>query len=119
MSSRASVEVPPCGCGAPGRADASTCYCSVEDLLRVIRRRYALAVLNAIHQHRPARYKTLAAVLPSASSSTLAETLAALEVAHLVSRRASDAAPTATYELTGSGAKLLTRLRPLLDDIQG
>jgi DNA-binding HxlR family transcriptional regulator len=119
VATKPAIDVPPCGCGSPGRTSASTCYCSVEDLLRVIRRRYSLAVMNAIHLHQPARYKTLAAILPTASSSTLAETLSALEAAHLVRRRASDAIPTSTYELTDSGAKLLGRLRPLLDDIQG
>ena len=83
----------------------------------MIRRRYSLAVMNAIHQHQPARYKTLAALLPGASSSTLVETLGALEAAQLIRRHASEAIPTATYELTASGAKLLSRLRPLLDDI--
>lgn len=74
--------------------------------------------MNAIHQHTPARYKTLAAVLPGASSATLADTLAALEAAQLVRRRTSESTPTSSYELTASGTKLLNRLRPLLDDIQ-
>jgi DNA-binding HxlR family transcriptional regulator len=113
------VEIPPCGCGAPGLASPSTCYCSVEDLLKVIRRRYSLAVMNAIHNHRPARYKDLSAVLPTASSSTLAETLGALEAAQLVQRRTSEAIPTSTYVLTESGEKLLSRLRRLLDDVHG
>ena len=74
--------------------------------------------MNAIHQYGPARYKALAALLPGASSSTLAETLAALEAANLVSRHSSDSVPTTSYELTESGTKLLSRLRPLLEDIQ-
>jgi DNA-binding HxlR family transcriptional regulator len=118
VTARPPVEIPPCGCGSPGTAAAATCYCSVEDLLRVIRRRYSLAVMNAIHQTSPARYKTLASQLPGASSATLADTLAALEAAHLVQRRTSDTVPTSTYELTESGGKLLSRLRPLLDDVQ-
>ena len=112
------AEVPPCGCGAPGRAAPATCYCSVEDLLRVIRRRYSLALLNAIYRHQPARYRALAALLPQASSSTLVETLGALEAAHLVRRQTSEAIPTSSYILTESGTKLLNRLRRLLDDVQ-
>jgi DNA-binding HxlR family transcriptional regulator len=112
------VEIPPCGCGSPGRASPSTCYCSVEDLLRVIRRRYSLALLNAIFLHSPARYRELSSLLPQASSSTLVETLAALEAARLVLRHTSDAAPTSSYTLTESGTRLLSRLRPLLDDVQ-
>lgn len=113
------AEVPPCGCGVPGRATPSTCYCSVEDLLRVIRRRYSLALLNAIFLNQPARYRELTAVLPQASSSTLVETLEALEAAHLIVRETSDAIPTSRYSLTQSGEKLLSRLRPLLDDVLG
>lgn len=112
-------DVPPCGCGVPGRVSASTCYCSVEDLLKVIRRRYSLALMNAILLRQPARYSELATLLPQASSSTLTETLLALEVAQLIVRHTFEAAPTVTYSLTISGAKLLSRLRPLLDDVHG
>lgn len=86
--------------------------------MRVIRRRYSLALMNAIHVHQPARFRELSAMLPQASSSTLAETLAALKAAHLVTHVTADAAPVSTYRLTASGRKLLSRLRRLLDDIQ-
>jgi DNA-binding HxlR family transcriptional regulator len=115
---RNTLEVPPCGCGTAAAGDPSTCYCSVEDLLRVIRRRYSLALLNAIHLRQPARYRDLATVLSAASTSTLSETLAALEAARLIVRRTSELVPTATYSLTQSGAKLLGRLKPLLDDVR-
>jgi len=111
------LEIPPCGCGSPGTALPSTCYCSVEDLLRVIRRRYSLAVLNAISQHQLARYRDVAARLPHASSSTLSETLGALEAAQLVVRHTAESVPTATYALTPAGEKLLSRLRRLLDEL--
>lgn len=114
----APVEVPPCGCGSPGLVSPSTCYCSVEDLMRVIRRRYSLALMNAIRMHQPARFRALAMVLPQASSSTLTETLAALEAAQLVVHHTAEATPVSTYSLTASGEKLLSRLRRLLDDIQ-
>jgi DNA-binding HxlR family transcriptional regulator len=112
------VEIPPCGCGTPGRTSPSNCYCSVEDLMRVIRRRYSLAVMNAISQRQPARFRELSLLLPQASSSTLTETLAALEAAHLVTHLTAEAAPTSTYALTASGEKLLSRLRKLLEDVR-
>lgn len=89
----------------------------MEDLLRVIRRRYSLALMNAIFLNQPARYGELAQLLPQASSSTLADTLAALEVAQLIVRHTSESAPTVSYSLSESGTKLLSRLKPLLDDI--
>lgn len=111
--------VPPCGCSVPGAADAATCYCGVEDLLRIIRRRYSLAAMNAIRARGTARYHELAAALPQASSSTLAETLRALEAARLVERRELSATgPHTEYTLSGSGTKLMSRLRKLLGEIQ-
>ena len=86
--------------------------------MRVIRRRYSLALMNAILLlQQPARFGQLATALPQASTSTLAETLAALEAAQLVAHHTAEAAPTSTYTLTASGEKLLSRLRRLLDDI--
>lgn len=74
--------------------------------------------MNAIAQHQPARYREIAQRLPHASSSTLAETLAALEVAQLVRHPTADSVPTGTYTLTASGEKLLSRLKRLLEDIR-
>ena len=111
-------DLPPCGCGAPGEASASTCYCGVEDLLRIIRRRYSLAVMNAIRGHQKPRYHDIAESLSGISSSTLAETLRALEAAQLLRRHPGDNdSPFPTYALTDSGAKLLSRLRQLLADL--
>ena len=112
-------ELPPCGCSEPGLASASVCFCGVEDLLRIIRRRYSLAVMNAIHMRGQARYQDLATALPSVSSSTLAETLHALDTAQLIKRRQlSDERPHTVYSLTPSGSKLLSRLRQLLTEIE-
>ena len=111
-------ELPPCGCGSPGEANAATCYCGVEDLLRIIRRRYSLAVMNAIHTQASPRYHDVAGALPGVSSSTLAETLRALEAAQLLVRRPGAAdSPFPTYGLTDSGRKLLSRLRQLLTEL--
>ena len=112
-------DIPPCGCEVAGAASAATCYCGVEDLLRILRRRYSLAVMNAIQHRGVARYHEIADSLSQASSSTLAETLQALEAAQLVARHdlTADGAPHTVYELTDSGVKLLSRLRPLLDEV--
>ena len=111
-------DLPPCGCGTPGASGAATCYCGVEDLLRIIRRRYSLAVMNAIHGHPKPRYHDVADALTGISSSTLAETLRALEAAQLLRRiPGDDVSPFATYALTDSGIKLLSRLRQLLEEL--
>ena len=110
-------DVPPCGCSDPGAANASTCYCGVEDLLRIIRRRYSLAVMNVIYGRGEARYHDIAESMSAMSSSTLAETLHALVAARLLERRETDERPQATYALTPSGVKLLNRLRQLLSEL--
>ena len=109
--------VPPCGCARPGAADPETCYCSVNDLLQIIRRRYSLAVMRFLHARPGSRYHSIAEAVTDASSSTLAETLRALEAARLLSREvASDGRPS--YALTASGYKLISRLRRLLEEVQ-
>ncbi len=110
-------ELPPCGCSHPGAASASTCYCGVEDLLRIIRRRYSLAVMNAIRSRGEARYHDVAEALPGMSSSTLAETLHALVATGLIDRHQTNERPQACYVVTASGLKLLSRLRQLLAEV--
>ncbi len=110
-------DLPPCGCSIPGEANAATCYCGVEDLLRIIRRRYSLAVMNAIHTQKRPRYHDIACALSGISSSTLAETLRALEAVQLLRRVVGDDSPYPNYELTDSGIKLLSRLRQLLVEL--
>ena len=100
-------------------ADPDTCYCGVEDLLRVIRRRYSLAVLNVVHARGGARFHDVESALASASTSTLADTLRALTAARLLERKEiPDAALRTSYTITPSGAKLLNRFRRLLEDIR-
>ena len=71
--------------------------------------------MSAIHSRKQARYRSIARALAHASSSTLAETLQALEAARLIERTADD---RDGYQLTEPGRKLLDRLRPLLEDIR-
>lgn len=113
-------EVPPCGCSVPGEAEPGVCYCSVADLLRVVRRRYSLSVLNVVHARGSARFHDLEATLGGASTSTLTETLNALLAARLLSRaEPADGSHRAPYSITPAGEKLLRRLRRLLDEVQG
>lgn len=75
--------------------------------------------MNAIHSRGAARYQEISAAVPRASSSTLAETLQALEHAHLVRRDLTpDPSSHPSYSLLPAGSKLLSRLRRLLDEVQ-
>lgn len=76
--------------------------------------------MNAIHSHSPARFHQIATALPKASSSTLAEMLRSLEAANLIQRRSgAETEGQPTYLLNTSGARLLSRLRRLLGEVQG
>lgn len=76
--------------------------------------------MGAIHREQPARYRDIATSVSAASSSTLSETLRALEAVQLISRDPhADGHPVSAYSLTPSGAKLFGRLRRLLEDVQG
>lgn len=110
------TQIPPCGCASPGTSDPSTCYCSVEELLAILRKRYSLAVLRTIYARPACRYADIAEAVSLASSSTLAEVLHALEAARLVTRDAEG--PHPLYSATESGAKLVSRLRALLEEVQ-
>jgi DNA-binding HxlR family transcriptional regulator len=119
VENSAEQEFQGCGCSEPGDANASTCFCAVDDLMRVIRRRYSLIVMNAIHGRGRMRYHDVAALLPAISSSTLSETLRALETTGLLERRQEAAErPYMLYSLTESGVKLLNRLRQLLGELE-
>lgn len=112
-------EVPPCGCATPGDVDAALCYCGVEDLLGILRRRYSLAVMGAIQREQPARYRDIAASVSAASSSTLSDTLRALETVQLIRRAGTaEGRSVSAYSLTPSGTRLFARLRRLLEDVQ-
>ena len=68
--------VPPCGCARPGAADPETCYCSVDDLLQIIRKRYSLAVMRAVHARPRARYRQIADAVTEAFEPQIADAVA-------------------------------------------
>lgn len=112
-------ELPSCGCAIPGETQAYLCYCAVDDLLRIIRRRYSLAVMNAVRSLGTARFHDVETALPAASTSTLAETLRALVTAQLLTREGTgETLPRSSYRLTPAGEKLLDRLRRLLGEVR-
>lgn len=71
--------------------------------------------MSAIQSRQRARYRTIARALTQASSSTLSETLQALEAANLIERPLEE---SDGYQLTPAGKKLLDRLRPLLEEVK-
>lgn len=106
-----------CGCAAPTTAAVDQCYCSVDDLVHVIGRKYTLPVLVRIGGGT-ARFTGLQRAL-GVSSSTLSETLDDLVRIGLVRRTVlEDRPPTTEYALTEAGKALREHLRPLLERVR-
>lgn len=106
-----------CGCAAPSAAAVEGCYCTVDDLVHAIGRKYALPVLVRIGDGT-ARFTELQRAL-RVSSSTLSETLDDLIRVGLVRRTVLDDRPPGTeYGLTAAGRALRERLRRLLESVR-
>lgn len=105
-----------CGCAAVGTAAAERCYCTVDDLVHAIGRKYAFPVLVRIGD--AARFTELQRSL-GVSSSTLSETLTDLARVGLIRRTVLEERPPATeYVLTDAGLALRDRLRELLERVR-
>lgn len=106
-----------CGCAVPTSPAAERCYCTVDDLVHAIGRKYALPLMVRIGDG-PARFTELERDL-AVSPSVLSETLADLGRVGLVRRTVLENHPPATeYALTDAGAALKDRLRRLLDQVR-
>lgn len=106
-----------CGCTVPTTAAVEECYCTVDDLVHVIGRKYTLPVLVRIGSGT-ARFTGLQRAL-GVSSSTLSETLDDLIRIGLVRRTVvEDRPPTTEYVLTAAGTALREHLRPLLERVR-
>lgn len=91
------------------------CLCRGSDLIELLARRHAMAVICAVGALGPARYRELETALGDASSSTLSNRLAELTDADLLERRRYDEIPPRVeYELTSDGTVLQTLLVALL-----
>lgn len=106
-----------CGCATPTSSVADRCYCTVDDLVHAIGRKYALPVMVRIGKGT-ARFSELERDL-SVSPSTLSETLADLDRVGLIRRSVLEDRPPATeYSLTDAGVALRDRLRRLLEQVR-
>lgn len=109
-----------CGCctaedPSPGTA-GPVCYCPVDDLLDVVGKEYALAILSLLTNDGSKRHSEIAETLDVSSSSTLTDRLQELADAGLIERTSHDQVPPhVEYSLTPAGREFVRRLRPLLE----
>lgn len=108
-----------CGCSEPASGAARHCYCTVEDLVRVISRKHALSILNIIGGRGAVRFTDVEEAIPRLSASTLSETLRLLRDVGLVHREVfPETPPRVEYSLTDAGELLRERFHELLDRVR-
>lgn len=106
-----------CGCCTPDvSTEPPTCYCPVDELLDIMSREQALAIIGLLANDGPKRHSEIADALDVNSSSVLSNRLSELTEADLLHRRSYDRVPPhVEYSLTASGREFERRLRPLLE----
>lgn len=107
-----------CGCASPDSTGASTCYCTVEELVHAISRKHSLSVVNLLGVRGESRFRDVEGSLPQVGPSTLSDTLKELVAVGLVHRTVyPDTPPRVAYRLTDAGALLRERFHRLLDEV--
>lgn len=114
------VTVGECGCSSRIVLEEPVCFCPATGIVRVIGRRYFLALLGTIGNAGRVRFSELKDQLGRISSSTLALRLGELEAAGLVRREVyAEVPPRVEYTLTKAGEDLRKRLKALLGERPG
>lgn len=113
------VDAGGCGCVDAAGHGADTCYCTVDDLVHAIARKYALSILNLLGGRGSSRFRDVEAALPGVSPSTLSDTLRELVTVGLVDREVfPDTPPRVEYRLTSAGSLLRDRFHHLLERVR-
>ncbi len=96
-------------------AEEDVCLCSLEGVMGVLSRKWALLIISAIANSKRLRYNELEERLDGISPSTLSERLKELEKAGLIAREAfSEIPPRVEYSLTAAGSELKDAIVPLM-----
>jgi DNA-binding HxlR family transcriptional regulator len=108
-----------CGCcitdGSPPTTAEPVCYCPVDELLDIVTKERALAIISLLANDGPRRHSEIADALDVTSSSVLAARLRELTEAGLIDRTSYDRVPPhVEYSLSAAGREFERRLRPLL-----
>lgn len=118
-SMRAESDAGGCGCATPDSTGASTCYCTVDDLVHAISRKYSLSIVNLLGDRGSCRFRDIDNALPQVGPSTLSDTLKELVEVGLLRRRVfPDTPPRVEYDLTDAGGLLRDRFHHLLDEVR-
>ncbi|VVB95359.1 HxlR-like helix-turn-helix [uncultured archaeon] len=95
--------------------DDDICLCSIEGIMGILSKKWALLIISAIGNNQKLRYNELEKKLGEISPKTLADRLKGLENASLIKRESfAEIPPRVEYSLTKEGAELRNAITPLL-----
>jgi DNA-binding HxlR family transcriptional regulator len=103
-------------CTPPTEEDTDVvCLCSIEGIMSIISRKWALLIITTIGNHGTLRYGELEGKMGGISPKTLSDRLKELEKAGLVRRETfSEIPPRVEYSLTKDGLELRNALIPVM-----
>lgn len=91
------------------------CLCSIEGIMGMLSKKWALLIISAIGNNQKLRYNELEKKLGEISPKTLADRLKELENANLIKRETfAEIPPRVEYSLTKEGAELRNSIIPLM-----
>ncbi len=91
------------------------CLCSIEGIMGILSKKWALLIISAIGNNQKLRYNELEKKLGEISPKTLADRLKELENASLIKRESfAEIPPRVEYSLTKEGAELRDAVMPLI-----
>ena len=91
------------------------CLCSIEGIMGILSKKWALLIISAIGNNQKLRYSELEKKLGEISPKTLADRLKELENASLIKRESfAEIPPRVEYSLTKEGADLRKAIMPLM-----
>jgi DNA-binding HxlR family transcriptional regulator len=91
------------------------CFCPLEDFMKIISKKWALLIINAIGIYGRLRFNRIMEELHSISPRTLSDRLKELQAEGLIEREFfAEIPPRVEYSLTENGAELRESIIPLL-----
>jgi DNA-binding HxlR family transcriptional regulator len=95
--------------------DEEICFCSIEGIMSVLSKKWALFIISMIGNNQKLRYNELEKKLDGISPKTLADRLKELEKASIIRRETfAEIPPRVEYSLTKEGAELRNAIMPLM-----
>lgn len=91
------------------------CFCSIEGIMGILSKKWALLIISAIGNNQRLRYNELEKKLDGISPKTLADRLKELEKADIIRRETfAEIPPRVEYSLTKDGVEMRNAIMPLM-----